>query len=198
MKYLLPLLVLAGCGTDYEFCPALDESVTPQYQEVEVGEDCLGVVYRPNVILTAPGCYADVIGDTYEVVDTYDVVWGDGILGGDPEARILYVEPAIPDTRRIQLYDPAAGGYNPDMYEFCLGLFDSNGNPVTGTTTTKLTITLEECEPNLPGAALYAVVEGHAYTKGQETTLAGIQRGEDCSKHVFLENVSSVLHEKTP
>ena len=197
-KLLIAAALLVGCGTDFEFCPALDESVIPQYQEVEVGEDCLGVAYRHKVILTAPGCDADFVaydGELYDVIDSYPVAWADGKLGDEPVALLLYLEHRLPDVRRLQLYDPAAGGYEDDMLDFCLGLFDSNGNAVTGTAI-KRTITLEQCEPNLPGAPLYAVVEGHAYTKGQETTLAGIQRGEDCRTHTYLENVSSVLHER--
>lgn len=201
MKKVFTLAVLlVGCS-DYgplDYCATLDPEATyTEGQTVELlGVDCMGSAISPNTILTDLGCEADVVlwqGEDFDVVDSYEVAWADGQLGHEPVALMLFTEHPLPNAKWVQIYDPPAGGYGPDMLEKCLRVVDANGFPFGVESWRKTTLTGGECEDALPGSPLYAIVEGHRYVPNRDTLLAGIQSGGQCNTHTAIVNVLPVI-----
>lgn len=203
MKQLLTILtclLITSCKPYIEFCDDKDPTVEPLDLSVEVG-DCLGVAYRTDVVFTAPDCESDhIIYQDRAVAVSSDrlLSFGDGIFEDPPTLRILFLEEELDLPWEMQFYDHLAGGFNPDMRVHCQGMFDSNGTWVEGNLSSRLHITLNDCESNLPGAPLYAVVEGHVYSRGTETMIAGVQTGEDCRTHTYLEFLAPFIHPLAP
>lgn len=190
---------------------------------------CSAVAYKPQIVLTAAHCVGSpdmevsrsLYGPRIAVDDIYVHRFWDGGPSADYDLAMLHLAEPITGPFPAGIYDPAAGGYEPDFRYFCTGMAAQGFGNTRGTNPRGLhTIPYEvgyasslwnlETGPVNPdqglcngdsGGGLYAFVEDHPWQSAPAFLVAGIAiqgYNENClgrTRHTYLESYSMWVFE---
>lgn len=250
MKKLLPLILLVtACGPDWDpdfYCKMYEpemgakvvngDEITEETNlstlalfNADTGDfACSAVAYRPQIVLTAAHCVGSTNLEVSRSLDGPRIAVDDIYVHRNYTAApyfdiaMLHLAEPIEGPFPAGIYDPAAGGYEPDFRYFCTGMVAQGFGRTNGTNPRGLyTIPYEigyasdlftlETGPVNPdqglcygdsGGGLYAFMEDHPWQSKPEFFIAGIAiwayDGNTCTgqtRHNYLESYSMWIYE---